>query len=237
MLAPDSHTSPQEKVGILYFHRSLKEEFVQKSELTNHNWLKFRSLYETLEKKLQQTLNQADLPVIEVTSDQQQGNTFGQRLANAVSSAFAKGLDHVIIVGNDCPQLNPRVLAKAKQDLFEGQTVIGPDHQGGAYLIGISRWQFEKHTFASLPWQKPELLDALRGLFSNTTLLGQFQDLNTRKDLLVFMPKAIGRLKSILLSLLGTSRTAIFLLKEFYPASIFYFHLRPPPEFRPSRYV
>ncbi len=234
MRAPGSHTSPKEKVGILYFHRSLKEEFAQKSELTDHNWLKFRALYQALEKRLQQTLSQADLPVIEVTSNQQQGAYFGQKLSHALSSAFAQGLDHVIIIGNDCPQLNPRVLAKAKEELIGGRAALGPDHQGGAYLIGISRTQFDQEAFATLPWQQPKLLEALKGYYPNAVLLDRYQDLNTRKDLRIFVPKAFGLIKTVIMSLFKVFQETTYLARVISSSWVYYCYLRPPPEFRLS---
>nr|WP_272508445.1 DUF2064 domain-containing protein [Salinibacter ruber] len=102
------------------------------------------------------------LPAIEVNGAQQRGRNFGARLANAVADAFAAGYEHVIAVGNDCPALHEVDWAAVTEQLEAGRPVLGPTSgHDGAYLIGLSRDQFEHAAFAALPWTTDGLFPAL----------------------------------------------------------------------------
>lgn len=104
------------------------------------------------------------LPVLDVDDAQQWGDSFGARLANAIADAFAAGYEHVIAVGSDCPRLHEVDWQAVAAHLDGGTPVLGPTSDGnGAYLIGLSRAQFDWDAFEVLPWQSPGLLDALTG--------------------------------------------------------------------------
>ncbi|MEP0818886.1 TIGR04283 family arsenosugar biosynthesis glycosyltransferase [Trichocoleus desertorum] len=63
----------------------------------------------------------------------------GQRLAQAFQSAFRAGMQRVVIVGIDCPDLDAIILGKALQELQQHDLVLGPATDGGYYLIGLRR--------------------------------------------------------------------------------------------------
>lgn len=74
----------------------------------------------------------------------------GVRLERAVSEAFQSGTKRVVIVGSDCPGLNPEILHKAFDGLTDHDLVLGPANDGGYYLIGLTRPL--SPLFADIPW-------------------------------------------------------------------------------------
>ncbi|MEF8816469.1 MAG: DUF2064 domain-containing protein [Salinibacter sp.] len=110
-----------------------------------------------------QAVAESGLPVVEVDDTQQRGSDFGTRLANAFADAFAAGYDRVIAVGNDCPTLHEVDWTGVVTQLAADRPVLGPTpDREGAYLIGLTRAQFDRAAFATLPWRSSELVPALR---------------------------------------------------------------------------
>jgi len=121
-----------------------------------------RRVAEAFYDHARQTVAESGLPVVEVGETQQRGADFGARLANAFADAFAAGYDRVIAVGNDCPTLHEVDWTGVVEQLAAGRPVLGPTpDQEGAYLIGLTRAQFDRAAFATLPWRSPELIPAL----------------------------------------------------------------------------
>lgn len=67
----------------------------------------------------------------------QEGASFGQRLENAIESLTTLGYEEIVIVGRDCPDLEPSDIRDAFALLEQYRLVLGPDHRGGCYLIGL----------------------------------------------------------------------------------------------------
>ncbi len=67
----------------------------------------------------------------------QQGATFGERLETAVAKLTSLGYTEIVIVGSDCPRLTTADVATAFAALRTKRLVLGPDHRGGCYLIGL----------------------------------------------------------------------------------------------------
>ncbi len=70
--------------------------------------------------------------------DQGSGN-LGERLKRAVDQAFASGVDAVIAIGCDCPELDAKTLTDAAERLRAHDAVIVPAEDGGYCLIGLAR--------------------------------------------------------------------------------------------------
>lgn len=113
------------------------------------------------------TLNTLDrikktpFPCFHITGEQQKGNSFGERFSNAIQSVFDKGYKKVIAIGNDTPQLQAQHIRQAAKAMVLGKTVIGPSYDGGFYLLGIHKDNFDNEKFTSLPWQQTKLLQAV----------------------------------------------------------------------------
>ncbi|SET48101.1 TIGR04282 family arsenosugar biosynthesis glycosyltransferase [Hymenobacter actinosclerus] len=107
------------------------------------------------------TARQAGVDFLYFGSDQQAGGTFGQRLSSALAYGFGRGYERLVVIGNDCPQLTPARLRQAVAALETTDAVLGPDLDGGVYLLGVSRAFFAADVWAALPWQTARLGAAL----------------------------------------------------------------------------
>ncbi len=74
----------------------------------------------------------------DVTYYQQESGDLGRRMSSAISRAFAAGMAKVIIIGTDCPAVNPSILTEAFNALKRQNLVLGPAEDGGYYLIGLN---------------------------------------------------------------------------------------------------
>jgi glycosyltransferase A (GT-A) superfamily protein (DUF2064 family) len=75
--------------------------------------------------------------------------------------AFAQGYEHLLVMGNDCPQLDVALLRRTLPALATCGVVLGPATDGGVYLMGVARQYFEPATWTGLPWQTNMLGNAL----------------------------------------------------------------------------
>ncbi|MDO3720114.1 TIGR04282 family arsenosugar biosynthesis glycosyltransferase [Marinobacter sp. chi1] len=68
----------------------------------------------------------------------QQGANLGDRMLNALASSLEEH-GRALIVGSDCPSVDPQYIREAVQHLSEADVVLGPSEDGGYVLIGASR--------------------------------------------------------------------------------------------------
>lgn len=66
------------------------------------------------------------------------GGDLGARLRDAVRAASAEGVAKLLLIGIDCPELTPTILAQAWTALDGCDVVLGPAHDGGYYLLGMT---------------------------------------------------------------------------------------------------
>ncbi len=85
-----------------------------------------------------QPLMQAWLGADVIYHHQSEGD-LGKRMASAFERSFAAGMTSVVIIGTDCPDLNPQIMAEAFKFLETQDLVLGPAQDGGYYLIGLRR--------------------------------------------------------------------------------------------------
>lgn len=69
----------------------------------------------------------------------QQGSDFGERIADAVDTAFERGAERVVIVGTDCPTLPHETLAECFAKLRRHRATIVPAADGGWIALGLDR--------------------------------------------------------------------------------------------------
>jgi glycosyltransferase A (GT-A) superfamily protein (DUF2064 family) len=127
----------------------------------------FVRAFSRLEQRTRAQIRRAGLRLVHAGSGQQPGTGFGERLAAAVSDAFAAGCESLIIVGNDCPGLCAEDLLEAQAALEAGLGVLGPAADGGDYLIGLRRDGFDAEAFRQVPWNTAAVHAALMALLSN----------------------------------------------------------------------
>lgn len=80
----------------------------------------------------------------------------GARLERAVRRALDQA-PYAIAVGSDSPDLPERLLDDAGIALEESDAVVGPAHDGGFYLLGLSRCP--EGLLANLPWSARDTLE------------------------------------------------------------------------------
>jgi glycosyltransferase A (GT-A) superfamily protein (DUF2064 family) len=112
----------------------------------------------------------------------QVGSSFGQRLENAIESLAQDGYQEIVIVGRDCPDLEPGDILSAFELLKRHHLVLGPDHRGGCYLIGIRSSDREK--LYEIRWQQNTDFEEIRRRFAllSSVDLPVKMDLDTLED-------------------------------------------------------
>lgn len=150
------------RVAILLFTRSAGEEGARKRFLNHGTRADNAAVAARLIDHATTTAHRAGVDVVCVDSHQQAGATFGQRLTGAVRATFARGYDHLLIIGNDCPELSAALLRQAVAVVQATGAVLGPAIDGGVYLLGLSRTLFNQGAGQGLPWQTRHLGAALR---------------------------------------------------------------------------
>ena len=80
----------------------------------------------------------------------------GQRLERAVADAFAAGVDRLLVVGTDAPDLDTQRLREALAELENAPVVLGPALDGGYYLIGL-RGNYPE-LFRGIDWSTERVL-------------------------------------------------------------------------------
>lgn len=157
---------------------------------------------EALISRMESTLERTELPVFRSDERSQIGNTFGERLANAMAQVYAQGVEHLLVVGNDCPSVSVSHLRAAAHKLLKGENVVGPDRRGGVWLIGLQRADFNATDFAALPWESNDLYHQLAVFLPSCTAAASLGDLNTFEDLKnnwFFLRRQIAELFDLLL--------------------------------------
>ena len=70
-------------------------------------------------------VKETGLPSIVISTNEQLGGNFGNRLYAAFEHAFSKGAESVIVIGSDCPGLSAERLQFAAKKLAAQKTVLG----------------------------------------------------------------------------------------------------------------
>jgi rSAM/selenodomain-associated transferase 1 len=115
----------------------------------------------------------------------QEGPDLGARMHGAFTTCFAHGFTRVVLIGTDVPSLPLSHYRQAFDALAMYDLVLGPAHDGGYYLIGLTRPVAD--LFHDIPWSGPQVLAETRdraakvGLHS--LLLPIWRDIDTIDDL------------------------------------------------------
>ncbi len=152
-------------------------------------------LFELLNKEILQKVKNSGLPFFIYSEKEQKGNNFGSRFTHAIQEIFEAGFSEVITVGNDCPNLKTAHLIKVASFLKQNKAVIGPSLDGGCYLLGLQKSQFDAESFSKLPWQTSRLGSSLESLLKETDSevekLEFLKDIDKLDDLRYFLNSRI----------------------------------------------
>ncbi|WP_291323221.1 TIGR04282 family arsenosugar biosynthesis glycosyltransferase [Desulfonatronospira sp.] len=110
----------------------------------------------------------------------------GDKMRSAFEQAFALGFDRVILAGTDMPQMPRETLQQAVQGIEKSKAVLGPALDGGYYLLGLSRENFDPGLFSAVPWSTSRVLEItmnrLKDLGLNPHILPELRDVDTLED-------------------------------------------------------
>ncbi len=114
----------------------------------------------------------------------QKGNNLGERMLNAFDEAF-DSYNKVVIIGSDCYDLTPQIVAGAFKALDENDLVVGPAKDGGYYLLGMKEHlpQLFQGKEYSTDQVLKELLDEAAESQLSVHQLEELYDIDTLQDL------------------------------------------------------
>ena len=171
----------EHKTAILIFANSPEEDGKQK------RIAKSDSLFSELNRQTLLKVEKTKLPFFQITQEKQSGRSFGERIVNAIQHVYDSGFDNVIAIGNDSPQLKTTHLLETNANLAKGKTVIGPAFDGGFYLLGLNRTNFNASLFKRLPWKLLTLFTQLSSLFESKQVaihrLETLHDIDSKRDI------------------------------------------------------
>lgn len=116
-------------------------------------------------------------------SEQGEGD-LGARMSRAAARALADGTP-VLLIGTDCPALDPQILRHAAQALLDHDAVLIPSTDGGYVLLGLKR--FDPALFSDMPWSTSavaaETLRRIRDAGWSVCALATEHDIDEAADL------------------------------------------------------
>lgn len=175
-----------QSTAILVFTHSAAEEGRRKQFIAHAGSGANTAIASRLIKHTLREVKKSGIPFFISWTELQQGNTFGERLSHAYRELFDEGYEHVICIGNDAPELKARHLKAAAELLNSHKQVIGPDCRGGAYLLGISKSQFDEQAICALPWNSSHVFNSLCECLSSSPkgyeVLERLDDVNADSD-------------------------------------------------------
>jgi rSAM/selenodomain-associated transferase 1 len=119
----------------------------------------------------------------------QRGKDLGERMANALGNGLQEQKD-TILMGSDCPEINEPILEEALTRLHDNDLVVGPAHDGGYYLIGVTKSLNPvacQELFKEMHWGSStvfsDTLKRARNLNISVHILPTLHDIDTPEDL------------------------------------------------------
>ncbi|WP_411029422.1 DUF2064 domain-containing protein [Spongiimicrobium sp. 3-5] len=205
------------KTAILVFANSSKEELKQKP------MAKGEALFDELILQTLATVRKTKLPYFHYSEDQQRGNSFGERFTNAIQDIFNSGYEQIVTVGSDTPLLKASHITEAAGLVNPDNSVLGPSLDGGFYLMGLHKDNFEPTSFKKLPWQTSELTSAISTLLqvskNRISKLEILVDVDNAQDLktIVGQGNALGKkLLRLIRSVIASKREILHFTTSFF---------------------
>jgi rSAM/selenodomain-associated transferase 1 len=115
----------------------------------------------------------------------QQNGDLGERLMEALETAFNEGASKVAIIGTDCPDLCMTAISRAFVFLEHKELVLGPASDGGYYLIAMrtpASKLFDRITWGGASVLQ-ETLSTAETLQMSVALLPVLADIDRPEDL------------------------------------------------------
>lgn len=130
---------------------------------------------------------------------------------DASPSPFA-GQRMAVLIGADCPLIDPDVIESAASKLESHDVVLGPADDGGYYLIGLrGPWRSDYESlFVSMPWSSDAVMSETRTRCQNQRLA--LATLENREDIDTI--ESLDRLRTLLRSREDVDSSARDLLQQ-----------------------
>lgn len=209
-----SKSKQDHTTAILVFANSSQEELKHKT-IINGN-----VLFNELTAHTLKTVEKSKLPYFHISEKEQIGTCFGERFINAIQAIFDKGYEKVITIGNDSPQLKVGHILEASNQLDARKFVLGPSVDGGFYLMGIHKSQFNASIFKKLAWQTSNLSKQILRLIAisaiETVQLQTLYDIDTVNDIKQVITFAYQIPKKVLVILLSILESKESTPTEYY---------------------
>ncbi len=145
--------SKPKDIALLLFIRTPHVEVRHKRLLPSASLRQNQRLIRRLNQHAISLAEASGLPTFILDSPQQQGDRFGERLANAFQDIYAQGYHGIVAIGNDCLQLETKDLLDSAHALQHTHIVLGPTPDGGVHTIGMQRSAFNFQAFCNITWQ------------------------------------------------------------------------------------
>jgi len=226
----------QLNTAILIFTRTHQEESRVKVFSSQANQEGNAAIAEKLIQHSILTAQKSNLPVFPIFDTKQIGDSFGERLANAIEFIYAKGFDNVIVIGNDCPQISATDFLSTSSLLEKSKLVLGPAADGGLYLLGMAKSAYDRETFINLAWEEKELQADFENYADRVSCLIQrlesLQDIDNESDFRYFLQRIKSKLRRELVRILASFKRAVFIYTNFIFSGKFLTiaQLRGPPQ-------
>lgn len=171
-------------------------------------------LFDELNRQTIAKVQKTGLPYFFISEKEQVGTTFGERYTNAIQFVYDQGFESIITIGNDTPNIQTSQLLATAKYLETEKIVVGPSKDGGFYLLGMHKSQFNPTAFLALPWQTGALFKSTVRLFklkATVFTLRVLQDIDTLVDVkqlkdLFYVSKQV---KQLLLQINGVALSAV----------------------------
>lgn len=125
----------------------------------------------------------------------QTGKDLGERMAHALELGFSQGMEKIVLVGTDIPDIRASYLLKAFDILSQKDMVLGPSLDGGYWLIGFRRQGFSPLVFQGVDWGSSSVFSSTieRSCRAGISqgLLKPLQDIDTQEDLASFTGRSV----------------------------------------------
>ena len=205
--------------AILIFTRTHQEESRVKVFSSQANQERNASIAEKLIQHSISSAQKSGFPVFPVFDTEQIGHSFGERLANAVESIYAKAYKNVIIIGNDCPQISSTDFLSASALLEKSNLVVGPTTDGGLYLLGMEASAYSREAFIDLAWEEKGLQKDFEEYANEIDCpaeqLALLQDIDNESDFKNFLQQTKNKLRRKLMRIIASFHSAIFTYTNF----------------------
>ena len=108
----------------------------------------------------------------------------GDRLARCMNDALNEGIERLVIIGSDCPDITASDIHSAWQSLEQADLVLGPAEDGGYWAIGLRKRLPE--VFEGIEWSTASVLEQTlrqaRIAGRQVAHLRPLSDVDTEKD-------------------------------------------------------